>query len=364
MSTFYVGLDVHSKMTEYAIQEVDGTVVRQGRVPTTHEGLQSIAKVRGVGAGTRVGLETGTMARYVANELRELGLQPVVIDAHEVRLKAHRPRQKSDRRDAYEICEGLRCDVYRTIVHMPPAPIERLRITLAQRRHFVRLQSAQMSATKHILRSSGLGQKSRHLKSKSGWQQLISSVKNPVRSRIQAHHAVWLVAGDQVALLDQSLLEQSKPFKEDFLRLQTAPGVGPIVALTAIAAFSDAKRFPSAKHAASYAGLVPSTSQSGDRDWHGHITKQGSSELRAMLCEAAHHASRKTSAFNPYFSSLCARRGYKMAVTAVAHRLCRVLYAMLRDHSKFDVHKLGVEVGPFEKKVVTPYRLRRKPVKV
>jgi transposase len=37
------------------------------------------------------------------------------------------------------------------------------------------------------------------------------------------------------------------------------PGVGPVVALTAIAVFADVHRFASAKHVASYAGLVPST---------------------------------------------------------------------------------------------------------
>ena len=63
-------------------------------------------------------------------------------------------------------------------------------------------------------------------------------------------------------------------------RLETVPGVGPIVALTAIAVFADVSRFGSAKHAASYSGLVPSTFQSGDRDCHGHITKRGSAELR------------------------------------------------------------------------------------
>lgn len=66
---------------------------------------------------------------------------------------------------------------------------------------------------------------------------------------------------------------------------------------------------------------------------------------------------------NPYFRSLCARRGYKMAIVAVAHRLCRILYAMLRDGTDFDIKKLGIEVGPFEKKVVTPYRLRRRTLK-
>ena len=40
-------------------------------------------------------LETSTVAFYAARELARVGLRPVVIDAHEVRLKAHRPRQKS-----------------------------------------------------------------------------------------------------------------------------------------------------------------------------------------------------------------------------------------------------------------------------
>jgi hypothetical protein len=40
-----------------------------------------------------------------------------------------------------------------------------------------------------------------------------------------------------------------------------------------------------------------------------------------MLCEAAHHASRPTHPLHPYFALLCAKRGYKMATIAVAHRL-------------------------------------------
>lgn len=58
--------------------------------------------------GTQVALETGTVAFFVARQLSRLGLDPVVVDAHEVRLKAHRPNQKSDGRDALELCEGLR----------------------------------------------------------------------------------------------------------------------------------------------------------------------------------------------------------------------------------------------------------------
>jgi len=162
-----------------------------------------------------------------------------------------------------------------------------------------------------------------------------------------------------VATLADALARQHEAsFATEMRRLQTIPGVGPIVAATAIAVFADVTRFPDAKHAASYAGLVPATYQSGDRTAHGRITKRGSAELRAMLCEAAHHARRPAHPLNPYFARLCAKRGYKMAVTAVAHRLCRIIFAMLRHVTDFDTTKLNIERGPFTRRVVRVYRLK------
>jgi hypothetical protein len=75
-----------------------------------------------------------------------------------------------------------------------------------------------------------------------------------------------------------------------------------------------------------------------------------------MLCEAAHHARRLDHPLNPYFASLCARRGYKMAVIAVAHRLCRILYSMLRHETDFDLTRLAIEQGQFEHTSVRRFR--------
>ena len=77
-----------------------------------------------------------------------------------------------------------------------------------------------------------------------------------------------------------------------------------------------------------------------------------------MLCEAAHQARRPNNPFNPYFTRLCARRGYQRAVIALAHRLCRVMFAMLRDDVDFNIDKLGVEEGPFRRVVTRRYRLK------
>jgi transposase len=103
----YVGMDVHSKSSVFVIQNEHGEEMGRGEVPTSVEGFRLLRRRYGLRASTLVGLESGTMAFFAARRLGELGLSPVVVDAREVRMKAHRPRQKSDTRDAVELCEGV-----------------------------------------------------------------------------------------------------------------------------------------------------------------------------------------------------------------------------------------------------------------
>lgn len=356
--TYDVGMDGHSKERVFVMADTRGKIRAQGTLATTVEGLQRWQAHYQVPRETLVAVESGTLAFFVARQLRALGLTPVVVDAHEVRLKAHRPRQKSDRRDAHELCEGLRRGLYRSIIHSPPVPISTLRETLSRRRHCVRVQTAEINAAKHVLRAAGLGQLKVNLRTATGWSKLgMALASHPtLQQALRQHQALWQQAQTEVQALEQLLAEQQQPFVAALQRLQTIPGVGPIVALTVVAVFSEVARFPSAKHVASYAGLVPSTYQSGARERHGHITKQGSGELRAMLCEAAQPARRADHPLNPYFAALCAKRGYRMAVVAVAHRLCRIMFAMLRHHTDFALPRVGVEEGPFLRTTARRYR--------
>ena len=357
----YVGLGAHSKESVFVIEREDGKEMGRGQVATSPEGLGAMCRRYELSEGTPVALESGTVAFYVARQLLKLKMRPIVIDAREVRVKAHRPRQKTDMRDARELCEGVRRGLYRSIVHLPSPEIELLRQTLSRRRHFVRLKATQINAAKKMLRAAGLRElSSRCLSNPSGWERLREQLcgEPELRGFVKLHWRTWQNAREQVASLEESLHRQSVPFAQDLSRLQTVPGVGPIVGLTAIAAFSDVTRFPSPKHAASYAGLIPQSWQSADSNRQGHITKSGSAELRAMLCEAAHQARRKENPFHPYLVSLTARAGYRKAITAVAHRLCRILFAILRDKAEFDPTRLRVEKGPFTATTTRLYRFK------
>jgi len=341
----YIGMDVHSKETRYVAQDKTGRVLGRATIETTEEGLRGMVQELGATRGTEVGLESGGMAVFVARILYRLGLEPTVINAAEVRAKARRPNQKSDDRDAFEICDGLRRGLWVSIVHIPPEENQILREVLSQRRYFVRSMTREMSSVKSLLRAAGLRRIYRSLTTKEAWEKLMGceEVSPRLKSYVGMHYAAWEVARLQVEELERELEELKKPFKEVIARLDEVPGVGIITALTVIAFISRASRFPTVKHAASYAGLTPSTDDSGDREKHGKITKRGARELRAMLTEAAQQARRPTHPLHPYYSALAAKRGKNVAVVAVANRLLRIMVAMLKNDSEFDVRKLNVE---------------------
>ena len=83
---------MHSKRSVFVIEAEDGRVVARGDIPTTPAGFRQLRQQPRAGRETPVALETWTVAFYAARQLARVGLRPVVVDAHEVRVKAHRPR--------------------------------------------------------------------------------------------------------------------------------------------------------------------------------------------------------------------------------------------------------------------------------
>lgn len=87
---------------------------------------------------------------------------------------------------------------------------------------------------------------------------------------------------------------------EEARLLETIPGVGPVLALAILAEIGEIDRFHSARHLSSFAGLVPSVSQSGATTKHGHITRQGSAWLRGAFIEAAVNTTRYSGYLRTY----------------------------------------------------------------
>jgi transposase len=343
----YIGLDVHSKQTTYVAQDAAGRVLGAGETPTGPAGLEAMILRLGAPPGTAVGLESGTQAFWVSRLLAARGLSPVVVSAQEVRAKARRVGQKTDRRDAFEICDGVRRDIYTSVVYVPPAEVERLRQLLSRRRHFVRLGVAQINAAKFLLGSRGLPGLGGRLSIASGWHRLLERPEaEACRSDLARHFTLWQAARAQVAEIEAELVPASEPFAEVLERLRAVPGVGPVTATTFVAVLGTPERFARSGMVVSYLGLAPSMYDSGGRERHGRITKRGSPAMRATLCEAAQHARLPSHPLHRFFRRVCAKGGYKKAVTATARRLARMLFRIWRDGADYDPSRVGGALRP------------------
>lgn len=120
--------------------------------------------------------------------------------------------------------------------------------------------------------------------------------------------------------------------------LMTAPGVGPVTALTFVATIDDPERFAKARAAGAYAGLTTRRYQSGEMDYTGRISKQGDGLLRAALYEAANVLLTRVRKAHPLKSwglRLKKKKSAKKAKVAVARKLAVILLAMWRTSEAF-----------------------------
>lgn len=103
---------------------------------------------------------------------------------------------------------------------------------------------------------------------------------------------------------------------------------------------TDVEKFPSAEHFASWLGLCPDNRITGGRTHAAH-TRKVNNRLATALRMAAQSLHRSKSALGDWFRRLKSKLGTKAAVTAAAHKLARILWAMVKHCRPYDPKRLG-----------------------
>ena len=137
----------------------------------------------------------------------------------------------------------------------------------------------------------------------------------------------------QIAELDYELKQRVEALSSPLLSL----GIGPSLAAAIHAESDPVSDFPSARQYAAYAGLEPSTFESGEmRGTRTHISKRGSPHLRRALYLSAFSIYRRHEYFHRIYRRFC-KKGHKHndALVIVARRLALVVWRMLRDNRPF-----------------------------
>ena len=99
----------------------------------------------------------------------------------------------------------------------------------------------------------------------------------------------------------------------------------------------DLSQFKNERQLFSYTGLTPSEHSSGDNIRRGHITRQGNSRVRMVLCEVAWRAIKKDKDLKEFFDRLYPRTGKKKAIVAVARKLIGRIRAAFRQQTLYQI---------------------------
>jgi transposase len=323
----YIGCDFHPSFQVIAqLNEKTGELVK--RRLGHGEGQSEVQQFYQALPGSWVvGVEATGSTYWFERLLKKLGHQMWMGDATKIRQQDGR-KQKHDKRDARLILRLLLEERFPRI-WIPSVAERDLRQLLLHRWHLVRMRGRIKNQLQHIALNQGLQKKSK-LWSKAGLEQLRKLELEPwARQRRDELLEMLEQMGERIEPLDQAV-EQAAAAEPRARRLQTHPGVGPVIALATVLTMGEVERFPDSRSWVSYLGLNPSENSSGEKRWLGAISKQGNPFLRHLLVEGATGAARGDKDLGRMYARLKARKHHGIAKVAVARKLAVRLYWMER----------------------------------
>ena len=156
-----------------------------------------------------------------------------------------------------------------------------------------------------------------------------------VAESVTAMLPVVRVVTAQIKAVEKTVVETGK-LRDEFSLLLTAPGIGEVIALTIMCETGDIGRFPGVGNYGSYCRCVNSVKISNNKKKGKGNRKNGNKYLSWAYSEAAHHAVRYEPRAKRYFNRKKSHSHQMVAARALANKMARACYFVLRDQVPFD----------------------------
>lgn len=279
-----------------------------------------------------IGMEACGTAHYWARELRKLGHTVKLMPPKYV--KAYVKRGKNDAADAEAICEAVTRPSMREVA---VKTVEQQSVLMLHRSRdlLIRQRTQTINALRGHMAEIGIVA----AQGADGVTALAAIVSDATDTRIclvariglQTLVATLASLAATIAPLDRAILAAHKA-DETSRRLETIPGVGPLIASAVTATVGDARAFKSGRAFSAWLGVTPRLDGTGGKVTLGPITKQGDRYLRRLLVMGATavlgHARRHPDK-QPWAVGLLGRLTFRQAAVALANKMARIIWALM-----------------------------------
>jgi transposase len=247
-------------------------------------------------------------------------------------------KHSDDKDDAAHLAHLLRLGILPTGYIHPPEH-RALRDLARKRIQLVRSRTQHVLSVENIMaRSFGTRASSNVIKRLSVEQVDSLGLSSDVALATKSNVAVIAALTTQIGLLEKRLLAGSKALPE-YVLLKTIPGIGEVLAIVILLEAGDITRFAQVGNFASYARCVDSARYSNGKKKGQGNTKNGNAYLVWAFIEAANFARRFCPEANAFYERKKAKTNGVLATKALAHKLARASYHILKDKRAFEVKR-------------------------
>jgi transposase len=363
-----IGLDVHQAKISACVvaEQADGTVTVEhqefGAFKRDRRALAQWAKAHG--PDMVVMESTGIYWKSPYAALESVGIAASVVNARHVK---NVPGRKTDVADAQWLATLARAGLLRASF-IPPANIRHLRLIARQRQKLGGMLAAEKNRLHKLLADAGIrlnvlvsdihGQAGRAMvkalidgkpvnevlnlagRLRASREQLFDALQpeelsSPhvfVLKEIMAH-IEELEA--RMGRFEQALIQGLDAWRPQLILLQTIPGIDLMgAAMLLVEVGTDMSSFGRAEKLASWVGICPGNNESAGKRKSGK-TRKGNAWVRRLLCEFAQAAARSRCALKDKFAALSIRKGHKKSIVALAHKMLRTIFAMLKNNTPY-----------------------------
>ena len=336
-----VAIDLAKNVFQLALADSDHRIVERHRLTRTQ-----FARFFDNRSIQRIVMEACGSAHHWARTFSARGIEVVLLPPQYVR--AYVRRNKTDAADAKALIEAARdCDL--RPVQIKSIEQQALQAVHRTRSLWMATRTARINALRGFCREFGL-----HIPvgARTGLEAISRAVADEQSALPELLRPTLRLLLDEIRILETRIAQVEKNLASTAQNsnacklLMTIPGIG-LLSATAIAAATSGSvaHFTSARHFASWFGITPKEHSSGQTRRLGRISKQGDKYLRMLIthgarsvlraARSAHAQGRTQTGMRRWAIELQARSHHNKATCALANKLARICYAVLRDQTPF-----------------------------
>lgn len=330
----YTGIDLHSNNCVVSVTDEEDRVVAEKRVPNELAKILDLLRPwREEMAGVVV--ESTFNWYWLVDGLQAAGYQVHLANTTAIK-KYEGLKHSGDESDARYLAHLLRLKILPTGTILPPAQ-RAVRDLARKRMQLVRSRTTQILAVENITaRQHGTRISSNQVKrlTAEAVEQLLQP--DDVALAVKANVAVIGTLSAQIELIEKRLQEKVGK-RAEYGLLTTVPGIGEVLATTILLETGPIERFAAAGNFASYARCVDSVRTSNGKKKGEGNTKNGNKYLAWAFVEAANFALRYCPEAKRFYERKKAKTNNVVAIKALAHKLARACFHILKERQPFDV---------------------------